>query len=101
MTTTLAMLEAKPEDRTHVRQALEQMVHDSATLDPELRQYAVYESPERPNVFFVQQEIPAVDEELELMVAQRLMEVGTALREQLNGPIQLEHLRLVASTPTG
>jgi hypothetical protein len=99
MTTTLAILEAKPERRTHVRQALEQMVQDSAVLDPELREYALFESPERPNVFYIQQQIPAVDERLERMAEARLMETGTALREQLNGPIRIEHLRLLSSTP--
>lgn len=98
MTTTLARLEAKPEHRTHVREALEQMVRDSTVHDPDLREYAVYESPEHQNVFFVQQEVPAVDQRLERMAAQRLMEMGTALREELNGPIRVEQLRLLAST---
>jgi hypothetical protein len=71
------------------------MIEESPTEDPELRRYELYESPDDANVFVVQQDVSLVDERRHELVAERLMELGTALRDELNAPIRFEHLRLI------
>ena len=95
MTLTLAVLEAKPEKRADVRRALQEMIEDAPEDDPGLRRYELFESSEDPDVFVIQHDVPVVDERLAHRSSERLMELGTALREQLRAPIRVEHLRLV------
>lgn len=95
MSTRMAILHAKPEDVIHVKQALSEMVRAAAVHDPTLDKYAVYESVDTPGVFLIEQHLTAVEERLDSNAGVRLMEVGTALREQLSGPIQIAEYRLV------
>lgn len=95
MTLFIATLESEPEHRQHVRQALEEMVAEASTEDPELRRYELYETPEQPDVFVVQLDTPTVEERMHELVQERLMELGTSLRDELHAPIKVEHLRLV------
>jgi hypothetical protein len=95
MTLLIATLEARPERRQHVRQALEEMVAEASTEDPELRRYEVYEDPARPNVFVMQLDTPVVEERLHEFVEERWLELGTGLRDELEAPVEVLHLRLL------
>jgi quinol monooxygenase YgiN len=97
MTLTLAILEAGPEHAQHVKLALEEMIEEAAREDPELGRYELYESEDESNVFVIQQEVDVVEERLHILSTERLMELGTALREELRGPIRVQHMRLVRS----
>lgn len=92
---SMARIKAEPEFAMHVRQALEQMVKESETADPTLGAYALYESDDEPGTFLVEQRVPAVSDLLDRQDPERLMELGTALREELRGPIEIAHYRLV------
>lgn len=98
MPRTSARFQAQPEDVMHVRQALEQMVHDARQEDPVLLEYVLYEFEDTPGEFLIEQHVSAVEEELKDLAEERLMELGTALREELNGPIYISHYRLVADS---
>lgn len=95
MPLNVAKLEPKPESRDHVRRAIEGMIRDARRLDPQLPRYELYESIDAPNTFLVQQVVSAVDDRLGDREAERLMELGTALSEELRRPIEIERLRLV------
>jgi hypothetical protein len=97
MTLFIATLEARPDRHQHVRQALEEMIAEASEEDPELRRYELYDSPERPNVFVVQLDTPVVEEELHEFVQERVLELGNALRSELDAPVKVEHLRLIRS----
>ncbi|MEZ4503510.1 MAG: antibiotic biosynthesis monooxygenase [Dehalococcoidia bacterium] len=98
MPMTIAILEAKPERRLHVRQALEEMVEESPLEDPELRRYELYESRDDQGVFVIQQDVPVIDELMRDRVAERMMEIGTALRDELRSPIRVSHMQLIRSS---
>ena len=95
MTLTIATLEATPEHALHVRQALEEMIAEASVEDPELMRYELYESEDESDTFVIQHEVDTVDERLHILAAERFMELGTALREELRGPIHVQHMRLV------
>ncbi len=81
MLLTMAVLEASQEHALHVRQALEEMIAEASKEDPGLLRYELYESEDLPDTFIVQRDVDAVDERLHSAVTERLMELGTALRE--------------------
>ncbi len=56
---------------------------------------ARHESDDEPGTFLVEQRVPAVSDLLDRQDPERLMELGTALREELRGPIEIAHYRLV------
>ena len=97
MIARFARLEAQPEKKDRVRRALEDMVNASKTEDPMLGEYVLYESDEDPCEFLIEQHVSAVAEELDDpdQDNQRLMELGTALREQLIRPITITRYRLI------
>ena len=97
MSLTIAFLEASPEHALHVRQALEEMIAESATTDPGLLRYELYESEDESNTFVLQRDVDAVEERLHAAGTERLMELGTALREELSSPIRIQRMRLVRS----
>ncbi len=97
MIARFARVEAQPEKVDRVRRALEDMVRDSRTEDPMLGEYVLYESDDEPGTFLIEQHVSSVDEALQDPDEdnQRLMELGTALREQLIRPIQVDKYRLI------
>lgn len=97
MPTRMARLQAQPEDVNHVRQVLGEMVQSAKEEDPTLGEYVLYESEDTPGEFLIEQHISAVDAELGDRADERLMELGTALREEL-GPIQVSRYRLVTDS---
>ena len=97
MPTRMARLQAQPEDVTHVRQALGEMVRSAAEEDPTLGAYVLYEAEDTPGEFLIEQQVSAVDVELDDRADARLMELGTALREEL-GPIEVSRYRLVTDS---
>lgn len=96
----VARIKAQPAKVNDVRHALEQMVKDSESEDPNLEEYALYESSDEPGCFLIEQRISAVDDRLALREPERLMELGTALREKLDGPIEVAKYHLVTETVT-
>lgn len=99
MPTRMARLQAQPEDVTHVRQALGEMIRSAAEEDPTLGEYVLYESEDTPGEFLIEQHVSAVDAALEDRANARLMELGTGLREE-TGPIHISSYRLVADSST-
>lgn len=97
MIARFARVEAQPEKVDRVRRALEDMVRDSRTADPTLGEYVLYESDDQPGIFLLEQHVSSVEEELHDPDRdnQRLMELGTALREQLIRPIEINRYRLI------
>lgn len=83
MIARFARIQAQPEKVDRVRRALEDMVRDSRTEDPMLGAYVLYESEENPCEFLIEQHVSSVEEEMDDPDRdnQRLMELGTALRE--------------------
>ncbi len=97
MPARLARIEAQPTAIDDVRRALEEMVRESEHRDPNLGRYELYESDETPGEFLIEQHITIVDEEVGSLEDERLMQLGTALREKLSGPIEIASYRLVAA----
>jgi len=94
----MARLQAEPEFASHVRQALEEMVEASRTADPALQAYALYESEDEPGCFLIEQRVSAVEDNLRPRDPERLMQLGTALREELNAPIEIARYRLITES---
>ncbi len=97
MIARFARLEAQPEKADRVRQALADMVRASKTEDPMLGEYVLYESEDDPGEFLIEQHVSSVDEAMQDpdQDNQRLMELGTALREQLIRPIKISRYHLI------
>jgi len=93
----MARLQAQPEDVTHVRQALGNMIREAHRSDPTLGEYTLYESEDTPGEFLIEQQVPAVAAELDDQANARLMELGTGLREEA-GPIRISNYRLVSDS---
>ncbi|MCK9485970.1 MAG: antibiotic biosynthesis monooxygenase [Dehalococcoidia bacterium] len=97
MIARFARLQAQPEKVDRVRRALEDMVRSSRTEDPMLGEYVLYESDDDPGQFLIEQHVSTVEEALDDpdRENQRLMELGTALREQLIRPITIDRYRMI------
>ena len=95
MLAVVSKLKAQPGKEQQVQQALEEMVDAARALDPPSKAYMVHRSEDDPAAFLIYEEHEDAGSHSRYAEDEELLKLGTALRESLMGPIEIESYSLL------